>query len=91
MNKRKFLGTIIGVIFWTMCIVFFTYAYYEWKSINTDVSLTIQDLATKCIKGPNVNVNDIGPVFNSNEGVIVEFSLVNELNTDKDFAGCRTA
>ena len=85
MNKRKFLGTIIGVIFWTMCIVFFTYAYYEWKSINTNVVLGIQDLATKCIKGPNVNVDDIGPVFNSSDGVAAEFSFVNDLNTTKNF------
>ena len=39
MNKRKLLGTILGIIFWSCCISFFTFAYYEWKSDNTDVLL----------------------------------------------------
>ena len=85
MNKRKFLGTIIGAIFWTMCIVYFTYAYYEWKSINTNVVLGIQDLATQCNKGPNVTVTNIGPIFNPSDGVKVKFSLINELTNAQNF------
>ena len=86
MNKRKFFGTIIGIIFWSICIVFFTYAYYEWKSIDTSIVLGIQDLATQCSKGPDVNVTNVGPVFNPSDGVKVTFNLTNDLTTTQNFA-----
>ena len=79
MNKRKILGTIIGLIFWSFCVVFFTYAYYDWKSNPTNVVLGIEDLNVECLVGADVNATNIGPVLNYQDGVKSEFSVKNPM------------
>ena len=82
MNKRKLFGTILGIIFWSVCVVFFTFAYYEWRSTNTSIVIGINDLSTKCMPGTDVNVENIGPVLNYEDGVISEFSIENGINKE---------
>ena len=79
MDKRKILGAIIGLIFWSLCVVFFTYAYYDWKSNPTNVVLGIEDLNVDCLVGANVNATNIGPVLNYQDGVKAEFSIDNSM------------
>ena len=74
---RKVLGTIIGGIIFLSCILFFTYAYYNWRSENTTVGFDIEDASLKCISGPSVNVHNIGPVLNYQDGVKAIFSVNN--------------
>ena len=84
MNKRKFFGTIIGLILWSFCVVFFTYAYYDWKSVPTNIVLGIEDLSVECLVGAEVNATNIGPVLNYQDGVISEFNIKNGM--DKEMA-----
>ena len=77
MNKRKLFGTIIGLIFWSICVVFFTYAYYDWKSAPTNVVLGIEDLSVECVVGADVSATNIGPVLNYQDGIKAEFSINN--------------
>ena len=76
-DKRKVIGTVIGSIFFICCILYFTYAYYNWQSENTLVNLSIEDASIKCTLGPDVNVNNIGPVLNYQDGVKATFSVEN--------------
>lgn len=80
---RKFFGSIIGGVLFLVFILFFTYAYYNWKSENKEVILNINDVSTECVMGSNVNATNIGPVLNYQDGVKAEFSIVNEESTDR--------
>ena len=79
-NNRKVIGTIIGLIIFISCAFYFTYAFYQWKSGNSDVNLTIKDGSSggECYNGPNVNVSNIGPVLNVRDGVKATFSVKNQ-------------
>ena len=77
-NGRKFFGTIIGGLIFLCCILFFTYAYYVWGSADTTINLGIVDISTECILGSNVNVSNIGPVLDYNDGVKANFSITGE-------------
>ena len=87
MNKRKVLGTIIGIALYVFCIIFFTYAFYSWRSSNSGVSLNIteQNLKIEFITGTDVNAINIGPVLDYNDGVSTTFSISNPLTTDLEF------
>ena len=83
-DSRKVLGTVIGGIFFLVCILFFTYAYYVWRSPqNTVVSFTIQDASKVCEMGPNVDVENIGPILDYNDGVTATFEMEN-LSSDTE-------
>ena len=79
-NNRKVIGTIIGLIIFISCAFYFTYAFYQWKSSNSDVNLTIKDSTEggECSNGPNVDVSNIGPVLNVSDGVKANFSVKNK-------------
>ena len=79
-NNRKVIGTIIGLIIFISCAFYFTYAFYQWKSGNSDVNLTIKDSTGggECSNGPNVDVKNIGPVLNVSDGVKANFSVKNK-------------
>ena len=79
-NNRKVIGTIIGLIIFISCAFYFTYAFYQWKSGNSDVNLTIKDPTGggECSNGPNVDVSNIGPVLNVSDGVKANFSVKNK-------------
>ncbi len=77
MDKRKLLGTVLGVIAFVTFAIYFTYAWYSWKSENSTVNLTIKDSSIECTVGPSVDVKNIGPVLNIEDGVKTSFSLKN--------------
>lgn len=83
-DYRKLLGTIVGGALFLSCILFFTYAYYNWKSENTSVNLSIVDLSTQCEVGTNVDASNIGPVLDYTEGVKFEFRINNSTNDQSD-------
>ncbi len=77
MDKRKLLGTVLGIIAFVTFAIYFTYAWYSWKSENSTVNLTIKDSSIECTVGPSVDVKNIGPVLNIEDGVKTSFSLKN--------------
>ena len=85
-DTRKVIGTVLGTIVFVCCILFFTYAYYNWKSQNTKVAFNVEEAGTKCTLGADVNVSNIGPVLDYQDGVVAEFSASNGKNVDITFA-----
>ena len=87
MDKRKILGTIIGLLMYSALTIFLTYAWYEWKSTNTNVVFTIEDgQSSICEPGPDVNVENIGPVLDYNDGVGTTFQVENKGDTETNFS-----
>ena len=76
-DARKVVGTVIGIIIFISCAFYFTYAWYQWKSDNSTVDLTIKDGSVECSSGPSVDVKNIGPVLNISDGVKTSFSVKN--------------
>ncbi len=85
LDKRKVLGTIVGGIVFLVCILFLTYAYYTWKSGNTNVAINIQDVNLECTPGANVNATGLGPVFDYKDGVSATFSVKNGGSKELNF------
>ena len=86
-DQKKLLGTIVGIILFLGCALFFTYAWYEWRSEETNVDLVIQEEAQMtCNPGPNVNVQNIGPVLSLVDGVKADFTVSNNGQESADFA-----
>lgn len=86
--KRKFLGTIFGTIIWICCILFFTYAFYSWRSEeNTVVEFSITDGSTlTCESGEDVVYSGLGPVIDYRDGAFQTFVVSNSGNSEADFA-----
>ena len=87
LDKRKVIGTVVGGIVFICCMLYFTYAFYNWRSTNTIVDLTIEDISGgECIIGPDVDAVNIGPVLNVQDGVIAEFSVSNDSSSATEIA-----
>ncbi len=78
LEPKKVIGTIIGIVIFIGCALFFTYAWYEWRSSNTEFSVTISEKSTECLLGPDISISNIGPVLNIADGVKVNFSINNK-------------
>lgn len=76
-DSRKLLGTLVGTVVFVGFILFFTYAYYNWKSDNANVILGIKDLSTQCKVGTAVDATNIGPVLNYKDGAKFNFTIEN--------------
>lgn len=76
-DKRKVIGTVIGIIVFVSFALYFTYAWYEWRSSNNTVNLTIKDSSVECTNGPSVEVKNIGPVLSLKDGVKANFNIKN--------------
>lgn len=76
-DLRKFFGTVLGGVLFLGCVLFFTYAYYSWKSENTSVILGIEELSTSCELGTGVNTTNIGPVLDYKDGSKFNFIVQN--------------
>lgn len=63
MDKRKLIGTIVGCLLFIVCMLAVTYAYYIWRSDNTNVNLTIEDVKFEFLTDSSVNVSNIGPIL----------------------------
>ena len=81
-DARKVVGTVIGIVIFISCAFYFTYAWYQWKSGNSTVDLTIKDGSVECSSGPSVDVKNIGPVLNISDGVKTSFSVKNTGSVD---------
>ena len=81
-DARKVVGTVIGIVIFVSCAFYFTYAWYQWKSGNSTVDLTIKDGSVECSSGPSVDVKNIGPVLNISDGVKTSFSVKNTGSVD---------
>ena len=81
-NTRKVVGTVIGIVIFISCAFYFTYAWYQWRSGNSTVDLTIKDGSVECSSGPSVDVKNIGPVLNISDGVKTSFSVKNTGSVD---------
>lgn len=77
LDKRKVLGTIVGVVVFLVCILFFTYAYYVWKGENVNVAINIQDVSLECTPGADIEATGLGPVLDYTDGVSATFSVRN--------------
>ena len=79
MNKKNsiILTLIISII---AVSALATYAWFTWNSPeNTELTLTIGELAdVKFTTGDDINVDNIGPVLNYNDGEITTFSFRNK-------------
>ena len=56
-DKRKLFGTILGLILFSLTIISITYAYYSWKSENTNVAFSFDDNIFYCEHGNANNTN----------------------------------
>ena len=81
-DARKVVGTVIGIVIFISCAFYFTYAWYQWRSGNSTVDLTIKDGSVECSSGPSVDVKNIGPVLNISDGVKTSFSVKNTGSVD---------
>lgn len=83
-DKRKVFGTVFGVVGFILCVLFFTYAWYNWRSGNTTVNLGIEDVSVNIefTMGPDVNATGIGPVLDYNDGVKTDFTVTNNASSN---------
>ena len=61
-KDRKTWGTVIGIAIYVLCIIFLTYAFYTWRSEETEVVIGINDSAAE-VEFENdglVNATNIG-------------------------------
>ena len=63
MDSRKLLGFAIGVLLFLATLLFGTFAFYSWKSGNTDVTFNIGDSYFYCETGQNVSETGLAPVL----------------------------
>ena len=77
--KRRYLFIGILVLLVIIGAIFTTYAIRVWSSPeNTEFDTTIGNIAgVKFSNGDNVNVTDLGPVFDYHDGANVEFFVFN--------------
>ena len=63
-----------------------TYAYFSWQSTNNPlVDITVEDIADVIIKGGNdINITNIGPVLDYNDGEITEFYIKKKIENNLD-------
>ena len=83
-KNRKVFGTALGIVFYLFCIFFFTYAFYSWRSSNTDVVIGINDSSAEVEfeNDGNINATNIGPVLDYREGVSGGFTALNDTRKD---------
>lgn len=77
-QSKKFLIVLLILL---ICLVIGvgTYAWFTWTSTNnTSLTLSIGNLADVTFdKGPDININNLAPVFNYTDGVSTTFSINN--------------
>ena len=86
MNKRKLIGFIIGLVLFSITITSLSYAYYSWKSSNTDITFNINDQYFKCDTDINSSVSGLAPVTDYRNGALQTFHVNNIANKDTTFS-----
>ena len=94
-GKRKLFGTIVGVIVFILCLLSLTFAYYVWKSANTNVDVGIHDGGLKYVykKSASIEGANLTPILDytdssyyadSNYGKYLIYSDYTATNTKSD-------
>ncbi|MEE3343863.1 MAG: InlB B-repeat-containing protein [Bacilli bacterium] len=68
-DRRKIIGTIIGIIIFILCIASLSIAYYRWRSPNKNIEVGIHDGGIKYVYSANNNLltsTTLAPVTNYN-------------------------
>ncbi len=83
-NKRTIFLTLI--FSFILILIGTTYAYFSWQSTNNPlVDITVEDIADVIIKGGNdINITNIGPVLDYNDGEITEFYIKKKIENNLD-------
>lgn len=63
------MGTIFGTMFYIVFIISLSYAWYNWKSKDTDVDLAFHDGGLKFIydTASNINISNLSPILDYND------------------------
>ena len=94
-KRRKLWGTIVGFIFFVFCMFSLSFAYYVWKSDNTNVDVGIHDGGLKyiyknsaAIEGANLSpilsYEDSSYYTDANYGKYLIYSDYTATNTKSD-------
>jgi len=86
LDPRKGVGIVIGIIFYSLCILAFSFAYYVWKSEDTDVVFNISDPYFYCESGIENNVGSLSPVLDYRLGSYDKFGVDNIGMYDTSFS-----
>ena len=52
-TKRKTLGSVVGLVFFVACLLSITYAFYKWRSNNTNVDIGVHAGGLKFVYSNN--------------------------------------
>lgn len=85
-DKRKFFGTIMGMLMFLGLIATLTYAMYFWKSEDTELAFSISDEYFHCESGIESNINGLAPVIDYRNGSYQRFSVNNIGRADTTFS-----
>ena len=94
-KRRKLWGTIVGVVFFIVCMFSLTFAYYVWKSANTNVDVGIHDGGLKYVykKSASIEGANLSPILDytdssyyadSNYGKYLIYTDYTATNTKSD-------
>ncbi len=83
-NKRTIFLTLI--FSFILILIGTTYAYFSWQSTNNPlVNITVEDIGDVIFKGGNdINITNIGPVLDYNDGEITAFYIKKKMDNNLD-------
>ena len=85
--SKKKRNLIIGIsLSLIIMIIGTTYAYFTWQSSNNPlVNITVEDIGDVIFKGGNdINITNIGPVLDYNDGEITAFYIKKKMDNNLD-------
>ena len=84
-KRNLIIGISLSLI---IMIIGTTYAYFTWQSSNNPlVDITVEDMADVVFKGGNdIDITDIGPVLDYNDGEITEFYIKKKIEDNLDLS-----
>ena len=85
-DKRKLFGTILGIILFGLTVMSITFAYYSWRSSNTDVTFSISDSTFTCETDLDSSISSLAPVTDYRNGTHQVFSVKNIGRSDTTFS-----
>ena len=86
MDKRKFIGSILGGLMFLGVVLALTYAFYIWKGDNTLVTFNINDSYFYCESGVESNIDGLYPVLDYRGGGYQTFVVNNIGRQDTTFS-----
>ena len=84
-KRNLIIGISLSLI---IMIIGTTYAYFTWQSSNNPlVDITVEDMADVVFKGGNdIDITDIGPVLDYNDGEITAFYIKKKIEDNLDLS-----